>query len=171
MPPTHGLPRGSMPSVPSEALLIGIAQIAVVIAGFTAVTSALTPPGGSWSPDQRIRQRAIVSTSFNVLFESLLPVIAFAWFGDARTALVLSSGAVTLYAGWVVVTRARQFLKTGAIRTRSGQLLFVLGPLAWLLFAANAVAFASVAIYAIALCVQLSIAVLSFYTVVAAASS
>jgi len=160
-----------MPRVPSEGLLIGIAQIAVVIAGFTAVTSALTPPGGSWSPDQRIRQRAIVSTSFNVVFESLLPVIAFAWFGDARTALVLSSGAVTLYAGWVVAVRARQFLKTDAIRTRSGQLLFALGPLACLLFAANAVALASVAVYAVALCVQLSVAVLSFYTVVAAASS
>ncbi len=160
-----------MPRVPSEGLLIGIAQIAVVIAGFTAVTSALTPPGGSWSPDQRIRQRAIVSTSFNVLFESLLPVIAFAWFGDARTALTLSSGAVALYAGWVVAMRARQFLRTDAIRTRSGQLLFVLGPLATLLFAANAIAFASVAVYAVALCVQLSVALISFYTVVAAASS
>jgi hypothetical protein len=160
-----------MPRVPSEVLLIGIAQIAVVIAGFTAVTSALTPPGGSWSPDQRIRQRAIVSTSFNVLFESLLPVIAFAWFDDARTALVLSSAVVALYTGWVVAMRARQFLKTDAIRTRSGQLLFVLGPLACLLFAANAIAFASVAVYAVALCVQLSVAVISFYTVVAAASS
>jgi hypothetical protein len=159
-----------MACVPSEGLLLGIAQIAVVIAGFTAVTSALTPPGGSWSPDQRIRQRAIVSTSFNVLFESLLPVVAFAWFGEARTALVLSSVVVAVYAGWVVVARARQFLKTGAIRTRSGQLLSGLGPLAWLLFAANAVAFASVAIYAIALCVQLSVAVLSFYTVVAAST-
>jgi hypothetical protein len=160
----------TMPSVPGDVLLIGIAQIAVVIAGFTAVTSALTPPGGSWSPDLRIRQRAIVSTSFNVVFESLLPVIAFAWFGDARTALVLSSGAVALYAVWVVSTRARQFLKTAAFHTRSGQLLFVLGPLACLLFAANAIAFASVAVYALALCVQLSVAVLSFYSVVAAAS-
>jgi len=157
--------------MPSETLLIGIAQIAVVIAGFTAVTSALTPPGGSWSLDLRIRQRAIVSTSFNVVFESLLPVIAFAWFGDAHTALVLSSAAVAIYAAWVIVTRARQFLKSDAIRTRSGQLLFVLGPLALLLFAANAIAFASVAVYAVALCVQLSVAVLSFYTVVAAASS
>ena len=157
--------------MPSETLLIGIAQIAVVIAGFTAVTSALTPPGGSWSLDLRIRQRAIVSTSFNVVFESLLPVIAFAWFGDAHTALVLSSAAVAMYAAWVVLTRARQFLKSDAIRTRSGQLLFVLGPLALLLFAANAIAFASVAVYAVALCVQLSVAVLSFYTVVAAASS
>ena len=111
-----------------------------------------------------------MSTSFNVLFESLLPVIAFAWFEDVRTALVLSSVAVALYTGWVVVSRARQFLRTDAIRTRSGQLLFVLGPLAVLLFAANAVVAASVAIYALALCVQLSVAVLSFYSVVAAAS-
>jgi len=160
-----------MPRMPSEGLLLGIAEIAVVIAGFTAVTSALTPPGGSWSLDQRIRQRAIVSTSFNVVFESLLAVIALAWFADARTALVLSSVAVALYTGWVVAARARQFLKTDAIRTRSGQLLFVLGPLACLLFAANAIAFASVAVYAVALCVQLSVAVISFYTVVAAASS
>jgi hypothetical protein len=157
--------------VPNEVLLIGIAQIAVVMAGFTAVTSALTPPTGSWSVDQRIRQRAIVSTSFNVVFEGLLPVIAFAWFGDARTALVLSSAAVAIYGGWVVLTRARQFLKTDAIRTRSGQLLFVLGPLAVALFAANAIVFASVAVYAVALCVQLSVAVVSFYSVVAAASS
>lgn len=160
-----------MPHVPSESLLLGIAQISVVVAGFTAVTSALTPPGGSWSLDQRIRQRAIVSTSFNVLFESLLPVIAFAWFGDPRTALVLSSAAVALYAGGVVTMRARQFLKTAAIHTRSGQILFVLGPLACLLFAANAIAFASVAVYAFALCIQLSVALISFYSVVAAASS
>ena len=106
-----------------------------------------------------------------MLFESLPPVIAFAWFGDARQALVLSSVVVAIYAGWVVLSRARQFLRTDAIRSRSGQILFVLGPLACLLFAANAVVFASVAIYAIALCVQLSVAVLSFYTLVAAASS
>lgn len=157
--------------MPSESLLLGIAQIAVVMAGFTAVTSALTPPGGAWSADQRIRQRAIVSTSFNVVFESLLPVIAFAWLGDARTALILASAAVALYAGWVVIARLRQFLKTDAMHTRSGRLLFVLGPLACLLFAANAIAFGSVAVYALALCVQLSVAVLSFYSVVAAASS
>jgi hypothetical protein len=157
--------------VPGDILLIGIAQIAVVMAGFTAVTAALTPPGGAWSADQKIRQRAIVSTSFNVVFESLLPVIAFAWFADARTALVLSSGGVAIYTAWVVLSRARQFLRTDAIRTRSGQALFVLGPTAVLLFAANAIVFGSIAVFALALCVQLSVAVLSFYSVVAAASS
>jgi hypothetical protein len=160
-----------MAHVPSQELLIGIAQIAVVVAGFTAVTAALTPPGGSWSPDQRIRQRAIVTTSFNVVFESLLPVIAFAWFADAHTSLVLPSAAVAVYTAWVLWTRARQFLRTDAFHTRSGQLLFVLGPLACLLFAANAIVFASVAVYAAALCVQLSVAVISFYSVVSAASS
>lgn len=160
-----------MPRVPGDILLIGIAQIAVVMAGFTAVTSALTPPGGSWSLDQRIRQRAIVSTSFNVVFESLVPLIAFGWFGDVRTALILSSAAVAVYAIWIVTVRARQFLKTDAFRTRSGQLLFILGPLACLLFAANAIVFASAAVYAVALLVQLSVAVVSFYSVVAAATS
>ena len=157
--------------MPSEGLLLGLANIAVVVAGFTAVTSALTPPGGSWSPDQRLRQRAIVSTSINVLFESLLPVIAFAWFGDARTALVVSSTAVAAYAVWVVAMRARQFVRTTAFRTWTGRILFVLGPLAVLLFAANAVVFVSVAVYALALCVQLSVALVSFYSVVSAATS
>lgn len=160
-----------MPSVPGEVLLLGIAQIAVVTAGFTAVTATLTPPGGQWRPDQRIRQRAIVSTSFNVVFESLLPVIAFAWLDDARTALVLSSLIVAAYATWVVAMRARQVLKTDALHRRSGQLLFALGPLACLLFAANAIVFASLAVYAVALCVQLSVAVISFYSLMAAASS
>lgn len=160
-----------MRRMPGEVLLLGIAQIAVVTAGFTAVTAALTPPGGSWSVDQRIRQRAIVSTSFNVVFESVLPVIAFEWFLEAHQALVLSSAAVAVYATWIVAMRARQFLKTDAIRTRSGKLLFILGPLACLLFAANAIAFASVAVYAAALCVQLSVAVISLYTVMTAASN
>jgi len=157
--------------VSGQELLFGIVQVAVVVAGFTAVTAALTPPGGSWSPDQRIRQRAIVSTSFNVVFEGLLGIIALAWFADARLAIVLSSAAVAVYTIWVVATRARQFLKTNAFHTRSGQLLFILGPLACLLFVANAIVFASVAIYALALCVQLSVAVLSFYSVVSAATS
>lgn len=156
--------------MPSEALLLGIAQIAVVIAGFTAVTSVLQPPDGSWSPALRVRHRAIVSTSFNVMFEALIPLIVFASLADVRTSLVLSSAGVALYAGCIVGLRLRQFVHTGAFRTRSGKVLFVMGPAAFLLFAAN-VLLASVALYALALCVQLSVAVVSFYTLVAAAMS
>jgi hypothetical protein len=159
-----------MPRMLHEALLLTIASIAAVIAGFTAVTAALTPPNGSWTQVHRIRQRAIVSTSFNVVFEALLPVIAVAWLDDARQAVVVSSALVALYAAWIVVTRGRQLYRAGGLRTWSGRLLYVPGIAALLLFAANALLFGSVAVYALALCVQLSVAVISFYQLVAAAS-
>jgi hypothetical protein len=154
-----------------EALLLAIASIAAIIAGFTAVTAALTPPGGSWSQVHRIRQRAIVSTSFNVVFEALLPVIAFAWLADVRQAVVLSSAVVAIYAAWIVVTRGRQLYRAGGLRTWGGRLLFVPGIAALLLFAVNALMLGSVAVYALALCVQLSVAVISFYQLVAASTS
>ena len=157
--------------MPGEALLLGIATIAVAVAGFTAVTSTLVPAGGSWSPAMRIRQRAIVSTSFNVVFESLVPLIAFEWLGDERSALIVASAGVAVYATGVVVYRGRQFVRAGGYRTRSSLVLFALGPTATVLFAANALVFASVAVYTLALCVQLSVAVISFYTLVSAAQS
>jgi len=157
--------------MPSEVLLIGIAQLAVVIAGFTAITAALSPPGGSWSPAHRIRQRAIVSTSFNVMFESLLPLIIFAALGDAHAALVWASAAVALYVVGVMTVRGRQLIRAGAFRTRGVQLMFGASVASFLLFASNALVFGSVAAYALALCLQLSVAAISFYTLIASASS
>jgi len=66
-----------MAGMPGDALLIGIAQLAIVVAGFTAISATLLPGGSKWTPAQGIRLRTIVSTSFNVAFESLLPLIAF----------------------------------------------------------------------------------------------
>jgi hypothetical protein len=37
-----------MPLMLDQVLRLGIASIAVAVAGFTAVTAGLTPPGGSW---------------------------------------------------------------------------------------------------------------------------
>ena len=157
--------------MPGEALLLEIAAIAAVIAGFTAVTATLAPPGGTWHPAMRIRQRAVVSTSFNVMFEALAPVILFAWLDDARTALVVASAGAALYATGIVIWRGRQLLQAGASRSRSSVVLFTLGPTAALLFWANALVFGSVAVYALALCIQLAVAVVSFYSLVSAAQS
>jgi hypothetical protein len=154
-----------------ETLLLGIASIAIAVAGFTAVTAALTPPGGAWNASHRIRQRAIVSTSFNVVFESLAPIIVYAWLADARASMVISSAAATIYLAWVVGTRGRQLLRAGAFRTWSGRLLFTPAVIAWLVFAANALVLGSLAAYALALCIQLSVSVISFYQLVAAASA
>lgn len=157
--------------MPGEPLLLAIATVAVVIAGFTGVTSALPPPGGSWHPAMRIRQRAIVSTSFNVMFEALLPSIAFAWLDDAHEAIVVASLVVAVYATVVVVVRGRQFLRARVTWTPSTTVLYALGPIATLLFWVNGLVIASVAVYALALCVQLSVAVVSFYSLVSAAES
>jgi hypothetical protein len=158
-----------MRAMPGEPLLLAIATIAVVVAGFTAVTSALVPPGGAWHEVMRLRQRAIVSTSFNVVFEALLPSIAFAWLGDARAAIVAASFVVAAYATLVVLVRGRQFVRAGMTRSRSAVVLFALGPTAAVLFWANAIVFASLAVYALALCIQLSVAAISFYTLVSSA--
>jgi hypothetical protein len=155
--------------MPGELLLLGIATIAVAVAGFTGVASTLVPPGGAWHPAMRIRQRAIVSTSFNVMFEALLPSIAFAATGDARASIAMVSGVVAIYATGIVVWRGRQMARAGAALTPSSLVLFGLGPTATLLFWVNAFGFASVAVYALALCIQLSVAAVSFYSLVAAA--
>ena len=157
--------------MPGEPLLLAIASIAVIVAGFTAVTSTLVPPGGSWHPVMRIRQRAIVSTSFNVMFEALAPLIVFAWLGDAHNAFVVASAGVAVYATGIVVWRGRQLLRAGGNMTGTTMVLYALGPTATLLFWANAIAFGSLALYALALCVQLTVAVISFYSLVSAAQS
>jgi len=117
----------------------------------------------------RLRQRAIVTTSFNVVFESLVPLIAFAWLGDERSAIVVASLGVAIYATGVVLYRGRQFLRTGGFRSPAVLIMFTAGPVATLLFWAN-VAVGSLALFALALCIQLSIAVVSFYSLVSAAS-
>jgi hypothetical protein len=155
--------------MPGEALLLDISLIAVAVAGFSGVTATLTPPGGSWHPAMRIRHRAIMSTSFNVMFESLAPLIAFALLDEARAAFVAASAVVAVYATGIVIWRGRQLLRAGGTRTRTAMVLFALGPAATLLFWANALVFGSLAPYALALCIQQGVAVVSFYSLVSAA--
>lgn len=150
-----------------EALFIGIATIAVVIAGFTGITAGL---GGDSGPGQKLRQRAIVSTSFNVTFESLAPLVLFAMTANERMSIVLASAGVALYALTIVLVRARQMLRSGALASRGAQVMFVAGPIATLLFASNALYFMSGGVFALALLVQLSVAAVSFYTLVSNAT-
>ena len=97
--------------MPGEALLIGIATIAVVVAGFAAIAPGLASDRAGWTVGQRYRLRGIVSTSFNVTFESLLPAVIFPAVNDARTTLVLSSAMVFVYALFVIGVRGRQLIQ------------------------------------------------------------
>jgi hypothetical protein len=153
-----------------EALFIGIATIAVVIAGFAGITSGLEGSSGGWDAGQRLRQRAIVSTSFNVTFEATVPLVLFAMTGEERMSMVMASAGVALYALLIVLVRARQMLRARAMVSRAARVMFVAGPLATTLFAANAIYFMSGGVFALALLVQLSVAAISFYTLVSSTS-
>jgi len=153
--------------MPGDVLLIGIAQLAIVIAGFSAISATLLPAGSTWSPSQRIRLRIIVSTSLNVTFESLVPVIAFPALGDSRMAFVLASALTAIYLTGVVLVRTRQIARARAFRARSTQLIMSAAIGSIVLFALNAVLFGSLTLFATALCTQLLVATFSFYSLIA----
>jgi hypothetical protein len=152
-----------------EGLLVGTATVAVVVAGFAAIAPGVSPGAPEWSAGHRLRLRAIVSTSFNVTFESLLPVALFPAIGSERTSLVVASAIVFAYLLMVVLIRTRQILRAGGFRSRPAQIMFVAGPAATALFGLNAVVFASLTAYGLALLIQLSVAALSFYSLLAGA--
>lgn len=150
-----------------EALLVGIATVAVVVAGFAAIAPGLAADGSHWTPARRIRLRAIVSTSFNVTFESLLPAVLSPAVGDDRATLVIASALVFAYLLVVVTVRFRQMQRAGALRGRFTLVMAAAGPLATALFGLNALVFVSLTVYTLALCIQLSVAAISFYSLLA----
>ena len=155
--------------MPGEALLIGIATIAVVVAGFAAIAPGLAADRAGWTAGQRFRLRGIVSTSFNVTFESLLPAVIFPALDDARTTIVISSAIVFVYALFVISVRSRQLIQARTPWVRWTQFVVASGFTATTLFGLNALIFASLTVYALALCIQLSVAAISFYSLAAGA--
>lgn len=153
--------------MPGEALLIGIATIAVVVAGFAAIAPGLASDRAGWTVGQGFRLRGIVSTSFNVTFESLLPAVIFPALDDARTTIVVSSALVFVYALFVIGVRTRQLVRSGMPWVRWTRFVAASGFTATALFGLNALVFASLAAYALALCIQLSVAAISFYSLAA----
>jgi hypothetical protein len=155
--------------MPGEALLIGIATIAVVVAGFAAIAPGLASDRAGWTVGQRYRLRGIVSTSFNVTFESLLPAVLFPALDNARTTIIASSAVVFFYALLVISVRGRQLVRSGVPWVAWTRFVVGSGITATALFGLNALVFASVTVYALALCIQLSVAAISFYSLAAGA--
>ena len=150
-----------------EALLIGIGTFGIGTAGFAAVAASLRSESKLWSPAHSLRVRAIVSTSFNVAFESVIPLIATLILRDTHSALLVASLVTGTYVFGVVAIRGRQFVLTRSIRLRSGQVMVGTGVLSVTLFLLNAFVFVSVGVYALAMCFQLATAAVSFYSLIA----
>ena len=70
----------------SSELLLTVAQIAVGLAGFSAIIVTLNPkPVREWDATDRLNLRVLVQVSFVVLFFSLLPIILVIPFGIEDT--------------------------------------------------------------------------------------
>jgi hypothetical protein len=151
----------------AEALLIGIATVAVVVAGFAAVAPGIAPDAARWTVGHRIRLRAIVSTSFNVTFEALLPVVLVPAIGDERGTLVMASALVFAYLLVVMGVRSMQLFRAGALHSRPAQVTAAAGFAATALFGLNALVFVSVTAYGLALLFQLAVAAITFYSLLA----
>jgi len=156
-----------MPQMEGDALLIGIGTFGIGTAGFAAIAASLRSESKRWTLVHSLRVRAIVSTSFNVVFESVVPLIAVLILGDAHSAVLVASLVTGAYALGIITIRGRQFVQTGAFRLRSGQVMLATGILATTLFWLNAFLFVSVGVYALALCFQLATAAVSFYSLIA----
>jgi hypothetical protein len=111
--------------------------------------------------------RVIVSTSFNVAFESVVPLIAALILGGGHSAVQVASLVTGIYVLCIVALRGRQILQTRAIRLRPAQVMVVTGLLSVSLFLLNAVLFVSIGVYALAMCFQLGTAAVSFYSLIA----
>jgi hypothetical protein len=140
------------------------------MAGFTGISATLMPAGSTWTASQRIRFGVIVSVSFNVMFESLLPVVAFPALGDERMAIVLASALFAIYLAVIVAIRVRQAAGADSLRAGSTQLILIAAIGSIVLFGLNAALFGSLTVYALALCVQLAVAVISFYSLITTAT-
>jgi len=156
-----------MQPMEGDALLVGIGTFGIGTAGFAAVAAGLRSESQRWTPVHSLRVRAIVSTSFNVAFESVVPLIAALILNDVHSALQIASLVTGAYALVVVALRLRQFIQTGAYRLRSGQLMVITGVMSVTLFLLNGFFFAAVGVYALALCFQLATAAVSFYSLIA----
>jgi hypothetical protein len=150
-----------------EALLIGIGTFGIGTAGFAAVAASLRSESKLWTPAHSLRVRVIVSTSFNVAFESVVPLIAALILGGGHSAVQVASLVTGIYVLCIVALRGRQILQTRAIRLRPAQVMVVTGLLSVSLFLLNAVLFVSIGVYALAMCFQLGTAAVSFYSLVA----
>ena len=156
-----------MPPMEGDALLIGIGTFGIGTAGFAAVAASLRSESRLWTPAHSLRVRVIVSTSFNVAFESVVPLIAALLLGNVHSALVVASLVTGTYLLWIVAFRVRQIVQTRAIHLRSAQVMLGTAVLSLSLFVLNAFLFASVGVYALAMCFQLATAAVSFYSLIA----
>jgi len=147
--------------VPSEGLLIGIAQLGVALAGFAGVVAVFRREA-TRTEIQAFRLRVLVRNSLGVMFMALLPPVFFSASGDARVALGIASGSSTVWMVLTLVQLQRQWIRTDAFWSRANLIQLPLAIGATGLFAANALSLDTTWPYVGGLCLVLLTAAIAF---------
>ncbi len=150
-----------------EGLLLGIAQIAIVTAGFAGLASAFRREAGNWSQWHAIRLRGLVTATLSATILSLLPLLLYAGLGDEGSAFAVASAVMAVYIGMIMVVRERQMARAHALRVRINVFLLLGFAAILVVSVANALRWASLAGFATALMIELLMAFVLFYSLLA----
>lgn len=150
-----------------EALLLGIAQIAIVTAGFASLASVFRRDAGHWTPWHAVRLRGLVTATLSATMFSLLALVLYAAVADEGRTFAIASALMTLYIGVIMVVRERQMARAHVVRVRMNAFLLLGFATILVVSAANALWWASLAGLATALSIELLMAFVLFYSLLA----
>jgi len=118
--------------MPIEDVLLTIAEISLVFAGFTSLIVVVRGPGGGqWRPIERIAMWLMVGWSLAALFFSLLPVLLFHYGAPPAVLWAVSSGALGIFIlgfGSAMLRRLRK-ARAEPMLPRAGRIFQFLLPL------------------------------------------
>lgn len=150
-----------------EGLLLGIAQIAIVTAGFAGLASAFRRETGNWTQWHAVRLRGLVTATLSATILSLLPPLLYAALADEGRAFAIASGLMAVYIGVIMVVRERQMSQAHVVRVRMNAFLLTGFAAILVVSIANALWWASLAGFAAALIIELLMAFVLFYSLLA----
>ena len=141
-----------------EQVLLGIAQIGIIVAGFAGLVGSLQDRE-NWTRAEWVYLQTLVVASIGIVFVALLPFVPFYVWHDQQLSLRLASGLYVLYAIQVFLRRMLALRRARAPRSAYGN--FVLVPLLIASTAANTF-LGSIALYVLTLLLAVFFATTQF---------
>jgi Na+-transporting NADH:ubiquinone oxidoreductase subunit NqrD len=89
-----------------EGLLLALAQIGVIVAGFAGVAASLRQ---RWAASERVQFQILVVASVAIMFFALLPPVLFYVTHEAQVSVRLASAGYGLYTAQIMTRRVRAF--------------------------------------------------------------
>ncbi len=109
-----------------EQVLVGFAQIGIIVAGFAGLVGSLQDRE-HWTRAEWVYLQTLVVASIGIVFIALLPFVPFYLSHDQQLSLRLASGLYVVYAVQVFVRRLVALRRARALRSAYGH--FVVVPL------------------------------------------